>query len=90
MAENGAFMNVAGWICVGVVAWFVVSCVVGLLVGAIVRSADAEQAGEAMAPDRRPGIRNSPAMTAVASRAQSESRSSAVRPDIGPTSRSGR
>jgi hypothetical protein len=86
-------MNAAGWICVGVVAWFVVSVGLGLLVGAAIIRASAEQARswawEAIAADRS-AIGRSPAMDAVASRAGVESRSSAVRPDAGPARGSNR
>ena len=77
-------MNVAGWVCVGVVAWCVVSCGLGLLIGAAIIRATAEQARfhawEAMvfAADRCPAAEDG-----LAPRGGVQSRS-AVRPDAGP------
>jgi hypothetical protein len=82
-------MNVAGWVCVGVVAWFVFSFGLGLLIGAAIIRASAEQArlraAEAMTSDRTV-IRRSAAMDASALRVREEARSSAVRSDVGPAS----
>ncbi len=86
-------MNAAGWICVGVVAWFVVSVGVGLLLGAAIIRASAEQARswtlEEIAADRS-AIGRPPAMDAMVSRAGKENRSSAVWPEAGPARGSGR
>ena len=56
-------MDVAGWVCVGIVVWFAVSCGIGLLIGAVIIRASVEQAllraweAEAMAFDRtRAGV----------------------------------
>jgi hypothetical protein len=80
-------MAVAGWICVGVAAWFLVSCAVGLLIGAVIGSADAEQARtrteEAMAPAERPGLRRRRSLAATA-RARRDRRSPAGRPVVDP------
>jgi hypothetical protein len=85
-------MSAAGWICVGVVAWFVVSVGVGLLLGAAIIRASAEQARswaqDEIAADLS-AIERSPTRGAMASRA-GEGRSSAVRPDAGPARGSGR
>jgi hypothetical protein len=79
-------MNAAGWICVGVVAWFVVSVGVGLLLGAAIIRASAEQARswarEAIAADRS-AIERPSVMDATASRGGEERRSSTVWSDAG-------
>jgi hypothetical protein len=78
-------MNVAGWVCVGIVAWFVVSCGIGLLIGAAIIRATAEQArfrvweAMAFAADRR-----SAAEDDMTSRPEVQSRSAVARPDVGP------
>ena len=82
-------MDVAGWVCVGIVAWFAVSCGIGLLIGAAIIRASAEEAlfraweAEAMAFDRA-AVRRPAAEDAVVCRTRVESGSTVVRPDVGP------
>ena len=84
-------MNVAGWVCVGIAAWFAVSCGIGLLIGAAIIRANAEEAlfrawqAEAMASDRA-AVRRPAAADVTVSRTAMESRSTVVRPDVGPAS----
>lgn len=84
-------MNVAGWVCVGIAAWFAVSCGIGLLIGAAIIRANAEDAlfraweAEAMASDRA-AVRRPGAEDATVSRTAVESRSTVVRLDIGSAS----
>jgi hypothetical protein len=47
MAESrkgGAFVPMIGWIMMGLAVWFLLSCGIGLVLGAFIRAADAEAA----------------------------------------------